>query len=147
MSEFAAFGNVVPTGLETRGRTVYMAQAGPVPHAPADGEVVALGPDGDVEGQVATGAPLLVDVEFGLGGDLFGLAQGEWDEVFPGSPADPFTGSLVIVDEGGALTPVVDGLDRPTSLEFIGGTAWVVGMGGTVVRIDDPASPPHGPAR
>src|SRR5215208_5748404 len=39
-----AFGNIVPTGLEVRGRTIYMAEAGPVPHLPEDGKVVAFRP-------------------------------------------------------------------------------------------------------
>ena len=42
VSQLIAFGNIVPTGLETRGNTVYMAEAGPVPHDPADGKVVAF---------------------------------------------------------------------------------------------------------
>ena len=40
--ELIAFGNIVPTGLETRGNTVYMAEAGPVPHDPEDGKVVSF---------------------------------------------------------------------------------------------------------
>jgi hypothetical protein len=31
ITELRAFGNIVPTGLEVRGRTIYMAEAGPVP--------------------------------------------------------------------------------------------------------------------
>src|SRR4029450_4362602 len=38
-----AFGNIVPTGLEVRGNTVYMAEAGPVPPLPQNGKVGALG--------------------------------------------------------------------------------------------------------
>jgi hypothetical protein len=44
ITELRAFGNIVPTGLEVRGRTIYMAQAGPVPHLPEDGKVVAFRP-------------------------------------------------------------------------------------------------------
>src|SRR5690606_10271427 len=40
ISEFRAFGNVVPTGLEVTRGALYMAQAGPVPHNPEDGKVV-----------------------------------------------------------------------------------------------------------
>src|SRR5829696_2658515 len=39
-----AFGNIVPTGLEMRGKTIYMAEAGPVPHLPENGKVVAFRP-------------------------------------------------------------------------------------------------------
>src|SRR5262245_11876237 len=42
ITEVIAFGNVVPTGLAVSGHTVYMAEAGPVPHRPEDGKVVAF---------------------------------------------------------------------------------------------------------
>ncbi len=35
----------------------------------------------------------------------------------------------------GSVRTVVDGLDRPTSLEVQGDTAFVVGLGGSVVAI------------
>ena len=34
------FGNIVPTGIDIGRRSVYLAQAGPVPHDPADGKIV-----------------------------------------------------------------------------------------------------------
>ena len=34
ISQTIAFGNIVPTGLEVRGKTIYMGQAGPIPHLP-----------------------------------------------------------------------------------------------------------------
>src|SRR5438552_9006233 len=73
-----AFGNIVPTGLEVRGNTIYMAEAGPVPHLPENGKVVSFGPNSPTATEVAAGAPLLVDVEFG-GGRLYALSQG----IFP----------------------------------------------------------------
>ena len=44
ITEVMTFGNIVPTGLETSGDKVYVGQAGPVPHLPADGRVVAFRP-------------------------------------------------------------------------------------------------------
>jgi len=44
VSVLIAFGNIVPTGLEVRGRTIYMAEAGPVPHLPENGRVVSFRP-------------------------------------------------------------------------------------------------------
>jgi hypothetical protein len=84
---------------------------------------------------------VLVDVELGSGLDLYALSQGQWDDVAEGTPAAPETGRLVKLDRRGALVPVVDGggnelvLDRPTSLELIGSTAYVVGLPGTIVEI------------
>src|SRR4051812_32985972 len=76
--ELVAFGNVVPTGLAAAGRTLFIGQAGPVPHLPENGKVVAMTPrSGPVE--IASGAPLVVDVEFGPDHRLYALSQGIWD--------------------------------------------------------------------
>jgi hypothetical protein len=54
----------------------------------------------------------------------------------------PDTGRLVVVGRHGELTPVVDGageelvLYRPTSVEFVGNTAYVVSVTGVVYRVD-----------
>jgi hypothetical protein len=131
-----AFDNIVPTGLEVRGNTIYMAEAGPVPHLPENGKVVSFGPNSPTATEVASGAPLLVDVEFG-GGRLYALSQG----IFPvggdpGSPALPNTGALVKVNGDGTFTVIMEPLDRPTSLEFIGNTAYVVNLTGEIWKID-----------
>jgi hypothetical protein len=93
---------------------------------------------------VASGAPLLVDVESGRGRDLFALSQGDFSGGPAGSPALPDTGSLVKVEGNGALSVVLDGLDRPTSVEFIRNTAYVVTLTGEIWKIENPAGPPHG---
>src|SRR4029450_10153411 len=98
---FIAFDNIVPTGLEVRGNTVYMAEAGPVPHLPQDGKVVLFGPNSLTATEVASGAPLLVDVEFG-GGRLYALSQGIFPVGSPpATPALPNTGALVKVNGDG----------------------------------------------
>jgi sugar lactone lactonase YvrE len=133
ISEAITFPDIVPTGLALRGQTVYLAEAGPVPHLPENGKVVAFTTRRPVAHEVASGAPLLVDVEFGRGGQLYALSQGHFtpghDE---GSPADPNTGSLVRVHRDGTMTPVGPELNQPTSLEFIGSTAYVVTLNGEV---------------
>jgi len=144
ITELIAFDNVVPTGLTVSGKSIYVAQAGPIPHEPEDGRVVVFGASSSGETVVAAGAPLLVDVEFGRGRTLFALAQGVWDGPFEGTPALPNTGSLVQVDGNGAFTVVAEGLDRPTSLEIISNTAYVVTLGGEIWTIDIIAGPPFG---
>lgn len=135
ITQVRAFGNVVPTGLETVGRTVLVAQAGPVPHLPRDGRVVAFSPWRHGVHQVAAGGPLLVDVEKGRGG-LYALAQGHFTPGSPeGSPADPDTGQLMRVGEHGRLRAVATGLDRPTSVEIVGRTAYVVTLDGEVWKV------------
>jgi hypothetical protein len=131
-----AFGNIVPTGLEVRGNTVYMAEAGPVPHLPQNGKVVSFGPKSPTATEVASGARLLVDVEFG-GGRLYALSQGIFPVGSPpATPALPNTGALVKVNADGTFTVIADGLDRPTSLEFIGNTAYFVTLTGEIWKID-----------
>jgi hypothetical protein len=147
VSELIAFGDIVPTGLAVHGNTIYMAEAGPVPHLPANGKMVSFGPKSATATQVACGSPLLADVEFGRGRTLYALSQGVGSGGPPGSPALPDTGALVKVNGDGTFTTVTGGLDRPTSLEFIGTTAYVVTLGGEIWKIDDVSGPPYGAAR
>jgi hypothetical protein len=144
VTELIAFGNIVPTGLAVWGNTVYMAEAGPVPHEPEDGKVVSFGPKSPIATEVASGASLLVDVEFGRGRTLYALSQGDFGGGPPGSPAAPNTGSLVKVNGNGTFTVLADGLDRPTSLEFIGNTAYVVTLTGEIWKFDSVSGPPFG---
>jgi sugar lactone lactonase YvrE len=143
IDELIAFDNIVPTGLETVGPVVVMAQAGPLPHSSEDGRIVAFGRRSDTAFELASGASLLVDVERGRGWDLYALSQGQWDGVAEGSPAAPNTGRLLEVDRSGALVALVDSdgheivLDRPTSLEVVQNTAYIVNLTGTVVKIEN----------
>ena len=53
----------------------------------------------------------------------------------PGAPALPNTGSLVRANRSGGFTVLAGGLDRPTSLELIGRSAYVVTLTGEVWRL------------
>jgi hypothetical protein len=137
VSEVLAFDNIVPTGLAVWGSRVFMAEAGPVPHAPEDGKVVAFRVGREAPDVVASGAPLLVDVEFGPGRRLYALSQGIFPVgAPPAAPAIPGTGSLVVADREGTFTVVTDGLNQPASLELIGHNAYVVTLTGEIWRID-----------
>jgi hypothetical protein len=145
VSEIRAFGDIVPTGLALHGNTVYMAEAGPVPHLPENGKIVSFDENLLTVSDVAVGGRLLVDVEFGRGRTLFALAQGHFTPgQDPGSPADPNTGQLLELDGQGGFSVVADGLNQPTSLELIGTTAYVVTHGGQIWKIDDVSGPPYG---
>ncbi len=147
VSEFKTFDNIVPTGLAVLGKNVYMAEAGPTPHLPQDGKIVSFDWRSDTPVEVAAGAPLLVDVEFGRDRTLFGLSQGVWDRDRgtaacpfsndPGTPACPGTGSLVRVRHDGSFGIVATDVNLPTSLEIVGDTAYVVNLAGEVWRYDD----------
>jgi hypothetical protein len=139
VSQLIQFPNTVPTGLETAGPLIFVGKAGPVPHLPENGMVQVFTP-GSAAHVVASGAPLITDVEFGPLG-LYALSQGIWtlDPTNPaneGQPASPDTGSIVRANRRGGFDTVIGGLDRPTSMEFIGRTAFVVTLTGTVLRIE-----------
>jgi hypothetical protein len=144
VSQFRAFGDIVPTGLARHGNTIYMAEAGPIPHLPENGKIVSFDAKSSAITDVASGGRLLVDVEFGRGQTLFALAQGVWSDTNPGTPADPNTGQLLRVNGDGGFAVVADQLDQPTSLEVIANTAYVVTLGGEIWKIKNIAGPPYG---
>ncbi len=140
---FKNFRNNVPTGLEVREDTIYMAESGPIPHNPETGKVVSFDSEIPLITEVASGAPLLVDVEFDNNNNLYALSQGEWEggEEESGMPGLPKTGSLVRVNEDGTMTRVIKGLNLPTSLEFVQSKAIVVNLLGEVWTIDPVITP------
>jgi hypothetical protein len=136
ISVLGAFANIVPAGLEVGGGTIYLAQAGPVPHRPEDGKVVALRPGSPTVRELASGSPLLVDVEFGPRHRLYALSQGVGSGGPEGSPALANTGALVKAGRDGTFSVVAEGLNQPTSLEFIKDTAYLVTLGGEIWKIN-----------
>lgn len=144
ISEFKTFDNIVPTGMDVSGNTIYMAQTGPAPHNPEAGKIVSFGPRSDDVYVEASGAPLLLDVELGRGRSLFALSQGQWDGAFPGSPAIPFDGALWEVNADGSLRLIADNINLPSSVEIIRNDAYVVTLAGEIWRIEDVAGPAYG---
>jgi hypothetical protein len=133
-----AFDDIVPTGLTLSGDTVYMAEAGPVPEVPENGKVVSFRTKSPTATEVASGAPLLVDVQFGPGRRPYAPSQGPGVPGAPaGSPAQPNSGSLVEVNVDGTFTVITDGLDLPASMQFSGDTACIVTLTGEILKIDD----------
>ena len=115
-----------------------MAEAGPLPHLPADGKIVSFTPKSSTATSVAAGGPLLVDVERGRGTTLYGLAQGIWPPgTFAGNPALPNTGQLLRVNGDGTFTVIAGGLNQPSSLEIIKNTAYIVTLGGEIWKVED----------
>jgi hypothetical protein len=148
ISEMIAFGNVVPTGLAIRGNTIYVTQAGPIPHLPETARLMSFSANSPSATEVANaaglGVGLFVDVEFGLGNTLFALAQGFWDGPYEGAPAEPNTGALLVLKPNNTFSVIVNGLNQPTSMEFIGNKAYVVSLVGEILVIDNNVPPPYG---
>jgi hypothetical protein len=129
------FGNVVPTGLEATHKKVYMGQAGPVPHADETGRVISLNHRYRSERVVASGEPLIVDVESSKCGRLYALSNGEpTPDAGPAEPALPDTGTFLRV-KNGHFKVVLDELNLPVSLEFIGKSAYIVSLDGGIWRV------------
>ena len=63
----------MPTGLEVTKHRAFITQAGPIPHHPEDGKVLALH-RGSNPTEVASGASMLIDVERGPHGKLYALS-------------------------------------------------------------------------
>ena len=145
VDELFTFDNVVPTGLATSDGSVFVAEAGPVPHIPETGRVVSFGLDAPTTArEVAVGYSLIVDVEFGPHGVLYALSQGDSPgDVPPASPAMPDSGKLLRVNYDGTFSVVAEGLDLPTSVDFVGDNAYVVTLDGEVWTVDDVAGPSH----
>jgi len=149
ITQVIAFDDIVPTGLAVRGNTIYIGEAGPIPHLPETSKVMSFTLESPTATQVASGAGLqniglLVDVEFGRGNTLYALAQGFWNGPFEGTPAQPNTGALVKVNPDGTFTVIVGGLNQPTSVEIIKNAAYVVTLTGEVWKIENVSAPPYG---
>jgi hypothetical protein len=95
---------------------------------------VSFEPKSPTATELASGVPFLLDVEFGGGGRLYALSHGTFDPITDG--AVPNTGALVKVNGDGTVKVITDGLNQPTSLEFIGNTAYVVTLTGDILKID-----------
>jgi hypothetical protein len=136
------FNDVVPTGLAISGGTVFVAELGPSPNTPATGKVVSFGlydkdplaPAHDV----AAGVSMILGTVFGPNGKLYALSQGIAPAgIQPAQPALPNTGRLLRVNYDGTFTILADKLNRPTSLNFVCNTAYIVTLTGEVWKVED----------
>jgi hypothetical protein len=139
VSQLIAFDDVAPTGLAVAGDRVFMAEAGALPEAVGSGKVVEFTKQGGPAHDVATGFSVMVDVERVKHHGLFALSMGDppGPNPQPADPAQPDSGKLLRVNRNGTFSVLVDRLDRPTSVHFVGTTALVVTLNGEVWRIDE----------
>jgi sugar lactone lactonase YvrE len=143
ITQVMKFDNVVPTGMALRGNDndLYMSQAGPLVQGPPRveiGQVVTFDMQAPNAVQLAGDIPLAIDVEFGPDHTLYALSQGTHLILdYEGSPADPNTGALLRINPDGTTTTVVGSLNQPTSVKFIGNTAYIVSYTGEIWKIEN----------
>jgi len=145
ISQLLQFGDVVPTGMARWGTDFYMSQTGPlVPGLLPDddaseiGQVVAFNMKTLSPVPVVGGISMPIDVEFGPGRSLYVLSQGTHKVYdYEGAPADPDTGALLRVNPDRTTTTVVARLNQPTSVKFIGNTAFIVGYNGEIWKVEN----------
>ena len=134
-------GHPVTTGIAQSGSSgpFYVSTLGQFPFSAADGTVVRVGVPTGARTKVAGGVSSITDVEFSAGGQLYALSFGA-QATDPNAPApwQFFSGQILKVDTAaGALTPVVTGLMFPTSLIFVGDTAYVSNGGVSIPGLVD----------
>jgi sugar lactone lactonase YvrE len=135
VTEFS--GHPVSTGITYRqsGGPFYVAYLGQGPFLPEAGKVVSVASPSGAITEVASGVPMLTDVTFGPGAQLYALQFAE--------PFSPFTGAVHRVNSDGTMTPVVTGFTFATSMEFDGDTLYVLNDGlsalgsGQVWQVED----------
>lgn len=137
ISTIVAFNNVVPTGLQPGNGVIYISEIGAFPHVPETGRVLAVRETDGATTEVASGVSYIIDVEKGPQNRLYALSFGDEPTDFEGPPATPFTGKLLLVNDDGTFSTLVDGLMMPTSVDIIGDAALVTTLEGDVWRIDD----------
>jgi hypothetical protein len=131
------FGDVVPTGLEVRHNKIYMGEAGPVEDPGAIGKVISLNRHYHAKRVVASGDPLIVDVEFSKCGRLYALKNGDPVADAPaGTPAKSDTGAFLRVKNGEFKT-VLDDINLPVSVDFIGRSAYISTLTGEIWRVSN----------
>ena len=148
VAELLAFESTdaVPTGLAVIDGDLSVATAGPIPHLPETSIIRSVKGDdassaiGRWDDTYTGDVGLIVDIEPGPGGSMYGLLQGHWG-LDPGPeneglPASENTGVIVQVDDNGEFRIVVDGLNQPTSLAISGDMGYVVTNVGTIVEIE-----------
>ena len=76
---------------------------------------------------------------------LYAISQGDspGGNVQPADPAKPDTGRLLRVNRDGSLTVLVDRLNLPTSLHFLGDDALIVTLTGEVWRVNNVSDVRH----
>lgn len=147
ISILTSFENVVTTGLATKsGGPLIVTEFGPFPFDPKAGKVIQVGIPTGTQTELANGYSHIIAAGYGPDGKLYALSMGDQADPSSGDEAVPFTGKILRVNADGTMTPIVDGLMFPTSLDISGSTAYATSLIGQVYQIPDFTSLPALPA-
>ena len=112
----------VSTGIaQTESGPFYVGYLGVGPFLPEAGKVVSVAPLTGTIAELASGVPMITDVEVGGGGQLYALSFADGFA--------PFTGSIQRVNSDRTMSPIVTGLTFTTDMIFIGNTLYVTDDG------------------
>jgi hypothetical protein len=134
-------GHPVTTGIAQQGNSgpFYVSTLGQFPFSADAGTVVRVGVPTGNRTKVAGGVSSLTDVEFGPGGQLYAVSFGDQaTDLGAPAPWNFFSGKILKVNTStGEMTPVVTGFMFPTSLIFVGDTAYVSNGGVSIPGLVD----------
>jgi hypothetical protein len=134
-------GHPVSTGITfpESGGPFYVSYLGQGPFLPANGKVVTVPASGGAPTEIASGASMLTDVQFGPDGELYALQFN--DTVAAGEAFfAPGTGRVLLVNDDGTFSPIVTGLSFATAMTFDDDTAYISNFGigpGSIIKVEN----------
>ena len=141
----------VSTGIaSTDTGPFYVSYLGKGPFLPQDGKVVAVDSASGAITEVASGEPMITDVQAGPDGQLYALQFNDPEDAGEAFFA-PGTGKVLTVNDDGTMSPLITGLSFATFMEFDGDTLYIANGGitpaGSIIKVEDFSSvqPPAEP--
>jgi len=152
ISEITEFpDHPVSTGIASTGSgPFYVGYLGKGPFLPADGKVVSVDSASGAITEVASGEPMITDVQVGPDGNLYALQFNDPEDAGPDFFA-PGTGKVLTVNDDGTMSPLITGLTFATFMEFDGDTLYIANAGiipaGQIIKVENFSSvePPAQP--
>lgn len=141
----------VSTGIaSTDTGPFYVGYLGPGPFLPDAGKVVSVDAASGAITEIASGEPMITDVQVGPDGELYALQFNDPEDAGEAFFA-PGTGKVLTVNDDGTMSPLITGLSFATFMEFDGDTLYIANGGitpaGSIIKVEDFSSvePPPAP--
>ena len=145
----------VSTGIaSTDSGPFYVGYLGRGPFLPPDGKVVSVDSASGAITELASGEPMITDVQQAADGSLFALQFNDPEDAGEAFFA-PGTGKVLTVNDDGTMSPLITGLTFATAMEFDGDTLYIANAGitpgGQIIKVENfstvepPAEPTPAP--